>query len=616
MGFLESTPDSQNDNRSSRSRKRQRYEWKREAQKKARNFGQTYVTSKGKVVAEKKFSANFECKCRKKCANNIQEALRKTLFKNFWDMGSFQTQNAYLCGLVQQTLPSNRRPRNSSRPPKQKINHYRFQVEGNSVIVCKTFFLNTLQISDGRLTRALNKVMLGKPAGSDDRGRRAPKNKTSVEQMNELLNHINSFPSYQSHYTRAHNPNRRYLAENLNLRTMYNLYLEHCLQENLRPVKEATYRRTFNNSFNLHFHKPSKDTCSKCDSWKVKLEASQNEQERATIKQQHELHLRKAEAARESLKRDKLKAQQEEGFYAFTFDLEKALPFPVISTSLAYYKRNMYVYNLGCHEMETDLGYMYVWNETIASRGSQEIGSCISKHLQTRASTCKHVVAYSDACTGQNRNIKIVLFFMQLVSSEANEIDVIDHKFMVSGHSFLPNDSDYGSVETYARNKTIYVPEDWCNIITQCRRHKPFHLTKMFRKDFHSVELLEKAITRRTKNENNQPVNWLKIQWIRVVKEKPYMVLYKETLSEDFPFACINLKPKKGGRPSLLSNIPTTDLYSETRPVTAAKKKDMLDLLPYIPPIHHDFFRNLSTAPNTNDTTPLMDIEEEEGTEH
>lgn len=570
------------------------------------------------TVAEKKFHANFDCKCKKKCADNVPEESRKNIFHNFWDMGTFQGQNAYLCGLVQQKLPCSRRPRNSSRPPKQKINQYRFQIEGNSVIVCKKFFLGILQISDGRLTRALQKVVLGKVVGSDDRGRRPPKNKTSIEQMEVVRNHIASFPSYQSHYTRSHNPNRRYLAENLNLRIMYNLYLEHCLQGNLPPVKEATYRRTFNNSFNLHFHKPSKDTCSKCDSWKLKMEASQDEGERATLAQQHELHLRKAESARQSMKRDKLKAQQEENFYGFTFDLEKALPFPVISTSLAYYKRNMYVYNLGCHELATDLGYMYVWNETIASRGSQEVGSCIAKHLQSRASTCKHVVAYSDACTGQNRNIKIVLFYMQLVSSEDNEIDVIDHKFMVSGHSFLPNDSDYGSVETYARNKTIYVPDDWCNIITQCRRNKSFHLTKMLRKDFRSVEKLEKAITRRKKNEDNQPVSWLKIQWIRVTKENPYMLLYKETLSEDFPFACLNLKPKKGGRPPLFSKISTTDLYSGIRTVTAAKKKDMLDLLPYIPPIHHEFFMNLSTTSDQegNDATPLADIDDDqEGTD-
>lgn len=93
---------------------------------------------------------------------------------------------------------------------------------------------------------------------------------------------------------------------------------------------------------------------------------------------------------------------------------------------------------------------------------------------------------------------------MKLVASETNEIDIIDHKSIVSGHSFLPNDSDCGSIEKYARQKTIYVPEDWYNIITKCRKVIP---PKTLRKDFRSVGTLEKAITRRKKNEDNQPVS-------------------------------------------------------------------------------------------------------------
>lgn len=84
-----------------------------------------------------------------------------------------------------------------------------------------------------------------------------------------------------------------------------------------------------------------------------------------------------------------------------TFDLEKPLPFPILTTYVAYYKRNMYVH----HEMSSsDIAFMYIWDETIASSSSQEIGSCVIKHLQTRASTSKHIVLYIGSCTGQNRN--------------------------------------------------------------------------------------------------------------------------------------------------------------------------------------------------------------------
>lgn len=61
----------------------------------------------------------------------------------------------------------------------------------------------------------------------------------------------------------------------------------------------------------------------------------------------HELHLRKAETARNSLRQDTEKSKKDSTYYVMTFDLEKALPFPILTTSVAYYKRNMYVYNLG-----------------------------------------------------------------------------------------------------------------------------------------------------------------------------------------------------------------------------------------------------------------------------
>ena len=40
----------------------------------------------------------------------------------------------------------------------------------------------------------------------------------------------------------------------------------------------------------------------------------------------------------------------------------------------------------------------------------------------------------------QNRNIKIAL--MKIVQSSDNNIEIVDHKFLVSGYSFLPSDRD------------------------------------------------------------------------------------------------------------------------------------------------------------------------------
>jgi len=89
---------------------------------------------------------------------------------------------------------------------------------------------------------------------------------------------------------------------------------------------------------------------------------------------------------------------------------------------------------------------MYVWDETIASRGAQEIVSCILKHVKNLRSE-RHIIAYSDMCAGKNRNIKVALMWLKIVKTLENNVEIIDHKFLISGHSFLPNDRDFGVVE-------------------------------------------------------------------------------------------------------------------------------------------------------------------------
>lgn len=58
---------------------------------------------------------------------------------------------------------------------------------------------------------------------------------------------------------------------------------------------------------------------------------------------QHDLHLRKDEKARSYFNEGALKCVTDDTSSVHTFDLQKALPFTILSFSEASYKRNMYV---------------------------------------------------------------------------------------------------------------------------------------------------------------------------------------------------------------------------------------------------------------------------------
>ena len=59
-------------------------------------------------------------------------------------------------------------------------------------------------------------------------------------------------------------------------------------------------------------------------------------------------------------------------------------------------------------------------------------------------------------CTGQNRNLQIALMWLRVVQSLKNNIEVIDHKFLVSGLSYLPNDADFGILEMALKKNFLY----------------------------------------------------------------------------------------------------------------------------------------------------------------
>ncbi|GLV33296.1 hypothetical protein CBL_20095 [Carabus blaptoides fortunei] len=209
------------------------------------------------------------------------------------------------------------------------------------------------------------------------------------------------------------------------------------------------------------------------DSLQLKIDFGETEDVKKIAESEKELHLRKAELARSSLNSDKVLAN--ENIFVFTFDLEKALAFPKLSCSVAYYKTNMYVYNLGFHSFNDNTGYMFMWDETQESRGSQEIASCLVNFLKKHASTHSHIIMYSDCCTSQNRNIKISLSLLKLAQDPEMTANYIDHKFLTSGHSYLPNDADFGVIESKAKRKNLFMAQVIGLILSQMQKEQsPF----------------------------------------------------------------------------------------------------------------------------------------------
>ena len=88
-----------------------------------------------------------------------------------------------------------------------------------------------------------------------------------------------------------------------------------------------------------------------------------------------------------------------------TFDLQQLLPTPKLVTNVVFYKRQMWTYNLGVHDCSNGKGFMHMWAESVALRGWHEVCSCVLKQLCMTSTEATHLIVYSDASGGQNRNI-------------------------------------------------------------------------------------------------------------------------------------------------------------------------------------------------------------------
>ena len=67
---------------------------------------------------------------------------------------------------------------------------------------------------------------------------------------------------------------------------------------------------------------------------------------------------------------------------------------------------------------------------------------------------------------------------------------------MISGHSYLPNDRDFGSIQK-ANWKTqhVFLPDDWCTLIENAHHKNPFVVTKMTTSDFFSIGNVKSQIS-------------------------------------------------------------------------------------------------------------------------
>lgn len=211
----------------------------------------------------------------------------------------------------------------------------------------------------------------------------------------------------------------------------------------------------------MGFHPRKVDTCRRCDKFEAEIQSERtNTLKKEILLQEKNYHLQMVKNVKVKFNESvELARNESNNIEIFTFDLQRSLEIPSISTSEAFYCRQLWVYNLCIFDEKRNAAYMYIWNESIASRGAQEVSSCLLKHFENFVpSETESIILYSDACPGQNRNIKTTLLLKKCLDAWLhNPLKSIEQRFFVSGHSY---NSCFGLIERQKKiTESIFTPQ-------------------------------------------------------------------------------------------------------------------------------------------------------------
>ena len=512
------------------------------------------------------------------------------IFSDFWALGNYSAQNAYLFGCIKQNAIKRKTKKRDTR--RTCTITYTVKCLENSFTICKKAFISIHAIGRGRTEFLIKKLKNGQVGPKiDQRGKHDKhKKKYSTEDIETVKQFIEMCPKYESHYSRRNNYNKTYMSMEYNIANLYDEYARKCNQEEKSFVSADKFRRIFTEEFNISFKGPKSDTCATCDELNIKInEAKRSKQveDLQKITLDKELHLRKADAAFNCLKSAKAEAQQNQNVHVITFDLQQALPTPKLTTGLCFYKKKLWCYNISIHCCnEPEQGYFFMWNESVAKRGSDEITSCLFKYFKHFDISGDILYAVSDNCCGQNKNWTMMGFWQYLIAIK--RFKKIVHIFPQVGHTMLPSDRDFGQVEKEARrHEAIYSPTDWENILKSAQKKQPFKVTLMTNKDFFEFTELKGFF------KQNQETGIASLVRIEFRADFP-LTLYGY---ESYSGLAKEISLRKRGKLNLdeIKNFEPKQKYKEPLAIEESKLNHVMSCIQWIPPIHHAFYYSLKS---------------------
>lgn len=321
--------------------------------------------------------------------------------------------------------------------------------QGEEIQVCSKTFQKITGTQRMRLLRVANAFLATGEQPKERRGGKSVKQLEDIAEMGDLIkNDILKYKCRESHYSR-NKCSRSYLPPELNLKFMYEKFIENQRLISGKTCSLSKYKSVFYKQFNLGFGNPHEDTCSACKEFLIKIKTEKDLDLKNNIRTEYRLHKLRAKKFF-SLLND---TEDEDNVIKICFDCQQNQPLPKLSVGEVFYSRQAWLYNLcimqhkpNMKQNKDDIEF-YVWLENQSGRGANEIASALKHYLKKMEEKClmkgkknMKLELYSDSCSSQNKNF-IMLAMLANFMATSKVFCKLSHFFPIRGHSFMPPDS-------------------------------------------------------------------------------------------------------------------------------------------------------------------------------
>lgn len=553
---------------------------------------------------KKSFQVQVNCICKKKCAERIDVLKQQEIFENFNKLNDWPSQTRFLRALI--STHATKEKLDPIIDTKEKENSYAYHFideNGSLTKVCLSFFTKVLQVDRIKVFRAVDS-MKKNPNAVEKRGSSTAR-RTNALDLKYSKDFISKFVSYEP----SRNPkktNAKYLHPRLNLRKIYLLYSKDCAFKNRKVISDSVFRRIFN-QINRKFIQRSQPKCEMCEENKDDLENDNN------------LDLNKHIEIVRGIKNELITLVENaqtptEKTEILTFKLQRAIDLPHISDDVVFFKQQLWCSILTIYDQVRDITYFYVWNETVASRGSNEIISCLYKHFMLHLpKDTQKVILFSDPNFGQTRNVKISLMLQKFFDySKRDELKTIEQHFFSPSHCFSNCDRSFQMVQSNIKPDEIFVQENLIDAIKKAKKNEPkFTVVVMSKKNFFSTKNLEKLLLSAKETNNGKQIHWSDYQKIIYKRQIPFsmeVIEYGATSTKTITLRT-NCTPAEFAKTYLCYS------YMNALKISKCKYNDLQTLLKYIPESCQEYYRSITYDQNDSTETDYALVDRESSDE-